>query len=122
MKRDMDLVRHILVEMQNSESGRVSKLCFQDYSQEQIGHHVWLMAEAGLIEAAVNLHHPCGFPVATPVTIRWAGHEFLSAALDDTRWERAKAVAARAGNSGFPVLLEILTKLGLRQVGIELGP
>ena len=47
MKRDMDLVRKILLECEQQESGfPPEKLEIEGYSDAQLGYHVHLMGEA----------------------------------------------------------------------------
>ncbi len=78
MKRDMDLIRAVLI--------KVEKLpfdgCFHDitvprYSGEEISYHVWLAHEAGLIEADnfTSMDGACW----KPRQLTYAGHEFLDA-------------------------------------------
>jgi hypothetical protein len=48
MKRDMDLVRKILLQIEEHPHGFAPNyLAIEDYTQEQIGFHVLLMGEAG---------------------------------------------------------------------------
>ncbi len=47
-----------------------------------------------------------------PMHLTWAGHEFLDAARDEERWEKAKSITAnKGGGITFEVLTELLTKL-----------
>jgi hypothetical protein len=43
-------------------------------------------------------------------SISWNGHEFLNAARDNTRWEKAKGAMAKAGGFVLPVLMQLLTQ------------
>lgn len=53
MKRDMDLVRLILLEIEKSTEDPRSEIRLQipNYTFEQISYHVMILHEAGLIEA-----------------------------------------------------------------------
>jgi|GEM_PF-7061885 len=47
MKRDIDLVREILLALEEHDHGYAPKdLEIRGYSKEQIGYHVWLMGRA----------------------------------------------------------------------------
>ena len=52
MKRDMDLIREILLKIEDypgSDMGDIPKI--EGYSEAEIYYHVWLLYDAGLIEA-----------------------------------------------------------------------
>jgi hypothetical protein len=89
MKRDMDLVRSILIEMEKwTPDQRGGEIKVQGHTPEEITYHLGLMHEAELIEAseASNLDGEAWLPIK----IRWDGHEFLDAARSDTVWTKAK--------------------------------
>ena len=89
MKRDMDLVRDILIEMEKWPANhRSGEIAIEARTPEEIMHHVGLMHEAGLIEAIDASSHDG--EAWLPVKILWDGHEFLDAARSDTVWMKAK--------------------------------
>jgi hypothetical protein len=52
LKRDMELVRKILLHAEKAESGSVDDgLDIEGYTEHQIAHHVYLMEQAGLVRA-----------------------------------------------------------------------
>jgi hypothetical protein len=52
MKLDMDLVRKILIALEDHPHGSYGQFIrIEGYSPEQIGYHVTLMGEAGLLVA-----------------------------------------------------------------------
>ena len=97
MKRDMDLVRQILLDIEESDEWRPSALPIEGVDDEVVSYHVQLLAQAGLIEAiekttlSTLLWHP--------KTLTWEGHEFLDAARDNTRWNNAKKQALEIGGT-----------------------
>ena len=106
MKRDMDLVRKILLMLEEHEHGMAPrKLVIEGHTDEEIGYHVHLMDQAGLLKAADVSHQGSPSPQAIPVHMLWAGHEFLDAARSETIWSRAKKhLAADWGKVPFEVL------------------
>jgi hypothetical protein len=47
-----------------------------------------------------------------PVRLKWAGHEFLEAARNDSLWERGKAEIREKGlGTVFSILKDVLIKL-----------
>ena len=51
----------------------------------------------------------------------WAGHEFLEAARDDTRWSKAKTAATKVGSLTISVIQPILVQMGIAALRSALG-
>lgn len=113
MKRDMDLIRAILLKIEECEEcdgmGWIADMQVDDYSNDMVMYNMQLLVKAGLIEAADMRSNVgvCWYPKA----LTWAGHEFLDAAKEETRWKKAKGVASKVGGISFDVLKAILVKL-----------
>ena len=106
MKRNMELVRELLLRVEADEGfgSLVSK-----YSQEEIVGHVEILLDAKLLEGKVY-HDLSGDPGSAYIQrLTWAGHEFLDNARNDTAWknvmEKVKGVGATAS---FEILVELL--------------
>jgi len=117
MKRDMDLVRKILLNIESQESQRYQgDVEIEGYSKEVVNYHLLLLVEAGLI-TAVDASSQAGF-YFIPDRLTWEGHEFIEAARNDTVWNQAKEQMAIVGGFVYelakPLLIEILKQqLGL---------
>jgi hypothetical protein len=85
MKCDMDLVRHILLEIENQNFGYApTNFTIDSYTHEQIYYHAYIMIQGGLIEGTVCIDLDSTSPQAIPKNLTLAGHEFLKVARDDT--------------------------------------
>lgn len=110
MKRDMDLVRKILIEMEEWPPYPGNRrIEIEGYTDEQITHHIGLMTQAGLIHA-LNASSFDG-EAWLPQSITWEGHEFLDAARSDSVWNKAKDLAKR--NAGTLTLEGLKIALGV---------
>jgi len=120
MKRDMDLVRKILLALEAYEHGWApSEFTIAGYDQEVIGHHVWLMEQGDLLTASDTTVQRDGSPVALPGTITWAGHDFLAAVRNETVWAKLKIVLKDKGLSlPFALLQELALKILKGQIGL----
>ena len=117
MKRDMDLVRQILVEVEKWPHQHRGVLAFEGRSHEEIAYHVKLLCQAGLMEA-IDATSTSGLNWI-PRSLTWEGHEFLDAARDDTRWNRTKAlVKDKAGAVSFEIKKQLLVSLAKQAVGL----
>src|SRR5690242_13604202 len=104
MKRDMDLVRAILLAMEeHSEGFAPDAIAASGFSRDQIGYHIYLLGQAGLMEVAVTTGLSDRSPQAIPVNLTWAGHEFLANAREERNWLQAKKVIKGAGEVSFAV-------------------
>lgn len=108
----MDLVRKILIVLEEHPHGYYNEfLKIDGYSQEQIGYHVTLMDEAGLLVAIDASGMDSDSPEAMPNRLTWQGHQFLNACRDEGRWTKAKDIFRQAGGVSFDVAKEILSQL-----------
>jgi hypothetical protein len=114
MKRDMNLIRLLLLRAESDEEVDVSA-----YTEDQLVYHSALLVEAGLVDGAIRTNAK-GYPNGV-VTIRltWSGHEFLDAARDESVWQKATGTVRSKGLSlTFDVLKELLTATIRGQVGL----
>jgi hypothetical protein len=119
MKRDMDLARKILLDVEQCEEtdgfGHF-KPSYDGHSLQEVFYHIKLLDEAGLIEV-LDLRELSN-PRQWPTRLTWAGHEFLDAARDDTRWQKAKRfVIDKTGSLSFELLKQALMKLATDAFG-----
>lgn len=119
MKRDMDLVRAILLAVEAHERGFApSDLRIEGYTHEQIAYHAFIMDEAGLVAASDDINRGSRSPEATVRRLTWKGHEFLDAARPPDRWEKAKAALAKVGGASFQILVAVLGDLAKKGLGL----
>jgi len=96
MKRDMDLIRKIMLAAESATPGQpdLSPLLAEGHTQSQLSYHASLIHKAGLAEGICDdraLADDDVFCVLTGLT--WAGHDFIEAARNPTIWQKAKAKA-----------------------------
>jgi hypothetical protein len=98
MKRDWDVVRKILLKLE--ELGNTTSYLEPDqvnsYDPEQVSYHMQLLDEAGLIEAKCGRAH--GAPLhCRAMRLTWRGHEFLDQVRQDSVWNKVKGTAREQG-------------------------
>lgn len=129
MKRDMDLIREILLRAEKSESSDISiPMSVEGYTEEQIKYHLKLLSDAEFITpkyAGTKLFDmgggsTMGMVDDDPRRLTWDAHEFLDNARDENRWNEAKKIAGQKGGSmAFDVVKGVLTQLALQAVGLR---
>lgn len=99
MKRDMDLVRQLLMAAEAQAPGT---LLTEIEGVEQIDfvqHAAWLQ-QAGLVTGIADFGlNPPSSSYATIQGLTWEGCEFVDAMRDETLWGKAKAKFMRPGIS-----------------------
>lgn len=115
MKRDMNLVRLLLFEIEGEETPDLS-----NYSQDQQVYHMALLIEAELVKGAV-VENEMGYPCNTEaIRLTWKGHEFLDAARNTSVWYQVMEKMKSAGASlPLPVIQDMLISFLKKQVGLE---
>jgi len=119
MKRDMELVRALLMKVESYPSGYApEKIQIGDYTEEQIKYHSFLLDEAGLVKAVDLTGMGSSIPEAQIIRLTWNGHEFLDSAREPSRWEQAKNQMNKVGGASIQVWMALLTALAKDKLGI----
>jgi len=116
MKRNMDLARMILFEIEKCEEpwGPHQELKIESFSSQEISYHIKLLYQAGLIEAEdASTMGPNGFCWFAG-SLTWEGHEFLEAARDDNRWNKTKKLFTDKGSGLVFEALKFVLIQGLK--------
>ncbi len=118
MKRDLDLIRQILIRIEECPDPQgPGEIQIEGYSSEQISYHIKLLAGAGLIEAHDLSASGDIYWLAGGLT--WQGHEFLDAARNDTVWNRTKDIIKEKGGSiPFTLVQEIVVMVAKTVFGL----
>ena len=114
MKRNMELVRAILLQVEANTDGKID-LNLPNYQANDIGLHVELMIECRLLKGTVLASSDGPSHEILSYMIRrmtWDGYEFLEVARNDTLWEKAKSVClAKTGGLALEQLGECLKRV-----------
>lgn len=123
MKLDKDLVREILLAVEDSSHSpdETITLSLDSHTPQEISYHVMLMHEAGLLVGRDASVLADVFPVWHPKRLTYQGHEFLDTVRDGEVWRRTKAGAEKAGVAGLSMLLELGKAIGKQVLNERLG-
>lgn len=124
MKRDMDLIRAILLACEAHECGFAPReLQLEGYTDEQIGFHVHLMGEARLLQTGDVTCMGSTSPCAVAIAMTWEGYEFLEASRNENNWQKVKAAAHASGGFVLSAVKDVLVQLAAialaQQVGLK---
>jgi DNA-binding transcriptional ArsR family regulator len=114
MKRDMELIRKLLLKLEShpSERGDVFSIVPPDdavavygYTDDEIAYHLDLLSEAGLIDSPGS--QPMGG--VTFARLSWAGHDFLDSVREEETWTKTKSGLRAIGGYSFDIVKDLAT-------------
>jgi LPS sulfotransferase NodH len=108
MKRDPDLIRKMILQIEDAPSGWAPHLAIEGYAPAQVSYHAYLIVDAGLARGRNVTTMGSDGPEAMITSLTWAGHEFAEAAREETRWRKAMGIVKEKGGS---ITLDVLTQL-----------
>lgn len=111
MKRDMRLVRKILLAVQSRPDARAEPLTVDGYDLHLVARHLEMLVDAGLLQghvAPVGRFHS-GKLVITDMS--WAGHDFLAALENKGVWAKVKGSFSGSELAGMPI--EVMKDIGV---------
>lgn len=117
MKREPELIRKILLEIQKQPVGKsISLLNIDGYQQDVIGEHVRLLVEGSFVDAKLferkNMMSETIVDEYSISRLLNEGHDFLEIAQNDTVWEKAKKIIQdKGGDVSLSVFKGVLTKV-----------
>jgi hypothetical protein len=122
VKRDMDLIRDILILINDDPKYNGTKefaldtpeeLGIKDHSTEEVAYHLGLLIEAGFVDGAVTRI----LPMQIFRRLTWNGHEFLGSITDPGIWAKTKDRLV-----GLPaVTLSVVAELAKAELKKHLG-
>lgn len=121
MRRDIDLVRHILLAVEDADRPvKARELVGEDRTFPEVVYHIELLRAHGLVDADVTRMRGATSAVVKGLT--WEGCDYLDAMRDDRVWERAKvAVAAAVGTTTLAVFKEACVQAARVMIAAQLG-
>ena len=118
MKRDMDLVREILIYVEENANDRSFLHAPQvkdgaEVSENEMNYHIKLLSEANLIHTKKTYS---GWLI---YSLTWEGHDFLDAAKNEGVWKRVqKTVSEKGGSLPFDVVKALTIQFAREAVGL----
>lgn len=117
MKRDMDLIRRLALEL-SQDGVQFPVVGLPDVADNVFAAHAQWMAEAGLLTAALMPDNRQLARQANIWRLTWAGCEFADQVRSDTLWAKAKeSVIKPSASWSFGLLTDWLKDQLLQQIG-----
>lgn len=113
MKRDMDLIRKMILQIEDSPTGRwPGNKGFEEYDPDQIGYHAYLIIDAGLATGIDMKRMNNTGPLYQLAHLTSSGHDFAEAARNEFIWNEVIGEMREKGivSASVAVVKKILDK------------
>ncbi len=120
MKRDMDLIRKILLITESDSHGFAPQkpMEIDGYTQEEIGYHIHLLGEADLAKVINMTFDQSDSPSAQMLNLTWNGHEFLDSSHDNHIWNQAKDAISKLGGASIQIWTALLIAYAKKELNL----
>lgn len=106
MKRDMELIRIILLKIEEKFiDTAIYNLHINGYDTETVAYHCMLLSDAGLITDCRIQYADNGIYSFGVGALTWEGHDFLDKIRDDSTWHKTKEAIK---NKGLPLIIDTI--------------
>lgn len=114
MKRDMELVAKLLLALEESEAGEMGLLFPEGVDPKLIVDHLFIMSDAGLIEATDSSSSDGRDLLVDRMT--WAGHEFLDSIRKGDLWSQLRT---KFKDAPFEAVRELAMAMTKKKLGLD---
>lgn len=123
MKRDMDLVRSILMKVADSDRPvTIEELADEEHDRQLVGYHISIMNDAGLIKASLRSADNDPYYFCSVSSLTWEGNDFLDIVRSDTVWEKTKSTISKTvGSTTFEIVKSVAAKISATMLMAQLG-
>ena len=123
MKRDMDLVRCILTQVEGADGPvPLDALTCGKWSVSEVAYHVRMMQAHGLLDATLREGYHGSVILGEVDALTWDGLDYLDAIRDDGVWQRTKkAVKEAAGSTTLAVIKDAACMVATQAIRNHLG-
>ncbi len=106
MKRDMDLVREILLKIEEQYvSTAIFNLKIEGYDLQTVAYHCKIMHEAGLLSHYCAQYGDNKIYVFQVGGLTWEGNEYLDKIRDDSVWRKTRDTITE---KGLPLIFDTI--------------
>jgi Hypothetical protein (DUF2513) len=116
MKRDLDLIRYILLDVENWNHPQpmfLEGMSYEGKNKQEIGYQIDLLNDAGYLDARI-IKGGQGVTYETAAILRMTmpGHEYLDSVRDPKVWNKTKSVLENVGGSAaLEVIKDVAAKV-----------
>jgi hypothetical protein len=116
MKRDLDLIRDILLAVENWNNAQpltLRSLTHEGKTRQEIGYQIELLNDEGYIDVRIiKGHDGITYDDAFIVRMKMAGHEYLDSVRSPEVWKKTKTALEKVGGgAALEVVKDVASKI-----------
>ena len=117
MKRDIDLVRKILLFLEQDETEQETNTDLSDVEEQILLYHAHILIQAEYLEGNISTYESGEFAGdITSCELTWQGHEFLDSIRDKNVWGKISPVLSTSKNVSFFIVKEMAAEAFKRMI------
>jgi len=123
MKRDMELLRRIVLKIEEKENGKSERWTHAEIdncSLEEFNSHFKLLIDEDYIDAEMMDDLRFGYVIMVK-DLKWNGHEFLKAVRSEAIWNKTKDFFKLKGMMLGEVPIEVVKDVAIQMMKEKLG-
>jgi hypothetical protein len=122
MKRDMDLVRDIMLKVEALPPGPPVLYRVGEVEDLVLLNHLEMLIDAGLVRGKISRSQGARGDVIGISSLTWVGHEWLDVVRDPRVWDEAKRTLLENGGAlSFELTKAVATRILRLRVGLPAG-
>ncbi len=110
MKRDMDLIRQLLLRIESSDRGWRTAFDICGYGRDETNYNLELLISQGFVDGSIN-RLAGGNSLIAVRQLTWNGHELLDAIRSESIWAKTKEHIKAKGFQSVPIELVMSTAI-----------
>ena len=122
MKRDLDLVRQILLQIEALPAGPAAQYRMSEIEDPVLLAHLELLIDAGLVNGKIARSHGTRGDVISVEGLTWQGHEWIEMMRSQSVWNETKSTVLEQGGAlTFDLTSAVAAKLLRARLGLPPG-
>jgi len=122
MKRDMDLVREIMLKIEALPAGPPVLYRVGEVEDLVLLNHLEMLIDAGLVRGKISRSQGARGDIIGISTLTWEGHEWIDVVRDPRVWDEAKRTLLENGGAlSFELTKAVATRILRSRVGLLPG-
>ena len=119
MKRDMDLVRQIMLNIEDRPAGPPVHFRMDEVEDRVLLGHLEMMIAAGLVTGKITQPHGARGSMIIVGDLSWEGHEWIETVRDQSVWdETSDTLMANGGAFTFELAKAVATRILRRKLSL----
>ena len=121
MKRDLDLVRQIMLQIEALPPTPPVQYRIGEVEDAVLLKHLEMLIAAGLVNGKISQSHGSRGDVITISGLTWEGHEWIEMVRSQTVWNETKSILLERGALTYELTKAVADRLLRSRLGLSSG-